>query len=109
MNGLVHPSSFILHPFLQERPGMTEAKEYQSRIWVGGALALVTALILFLDPAPIYPFLFLLFVGLTLSTVGEMFALLDGLPTQPYWLVVALVAFVHAANPLPHLWPWLQT
>lgn len=88
---------------------MTEAQEYQSRIWVGAALALLTALILFLDPAPIYPALFLLFVGLTLSTVGELFALMDTLPKQPYWLVVALVAFVHAANPLPHLWPWFQT
>lgn len=88
---------------------MTEATEYQSRLWVGGALAIVTTLILFLDPAPIYPCLLLLFVGITLTTVGELFHLLHTLPRQPYLLVVGCVAFLHAANPLPWLWPYLGT
>ncbi len=88
---------------------MTDAAEYQSRLWVGGALAIVTALILFLDPAPIYPFLFLLFLGLTLATVAELYHLLGSLPRQPYLLAVAAVALIHGAGPLSKLWPYLGT
>lgn len=88
---------------------MTEATEYQSRLWVGAALAIVTGLILFLDPVPFYPCLFLLAVGIALATVAELFHLLHTLPRQPYWLVVGCVAFLHAANPLPWLWPYLKT
>jgi phosphatidate cytidylyltransferase len=88
---------------------MTEAKEYQSRLWVGFALAGVTALILFLDPPPLYPGLLLLFLVLGPMTLAELYHLLATLPRQPYALVVVAVALVHVANWLPHLWPFLGT
>lgn len=86
---------------------MTETAEYQNRLWVGAALALVTAAILFLDPAPVYPGLLGMFLILGPLTVGELYHLLAA--RQPYALVVGLLACVHLANWLPHVWPLLGT
>jgi phosphatidate cytidylyltransferase len=88
---------------------MTEAMEYQSRLWVGFALAGAVLLILFLDPVPVYPGLFGLFLVLAVMTLAELYHLLAALPRQPYALLVGGITLIHAANWLPHIWPLLGT
>jgi phosphatidate cytidylyltransferase len=88
----------------------------RTRLLVGTVLVIAAVILLLADPAPTYPALLLLVLGLALASCFELLHLLG--PRQPIAALCYLgVAAIIAANWLPHLpptadlerssWPWV--
>jgi phosphatidate cytidylyltransferase len=88
----------------------------RTRLLVGTVLVALAVALLLVDPAPWYPFLFLLLLGLALASCAELLHLLG--PRRPVgWLCFVGVAGLLGANWLPQLpalrtvapgpWPWV--
>ncbi len=87
----------------------------RTRLWMGAALIALVVGVLVVDRwlAPWFPFLLLLFGGLSVACTFELLHLLPSDVRPPPWLCGAGIAALVAANWLPHLgvdvgvWPLL--
>ncbi len=75
----------------------------RTRLWMGALLVALVVAMLVVDRAPWYPFLFVLFLVLSLAGAAELFHLLGPARRLPRWLGFASLALLVLANWAAHL------
>jgi phosphatidate cytidylyltransferase len=75
----------------------------RTRLWMGALLVALVVLMLAVDQAPWFPFLFLLLLVLSLASCVELLRLLAPLGKPPPWLCYGALLVVLGANWLAHL------